>query len=70
MATIPQAIQGGVMIPQDRLINYASNFLKSEIDKIEELLKDDTIDSVSKDILRKLLKEYERDLEELEKETV
>ena len=58
------------MIPQDRLINYASNFLKSEIDKIEELLKDDTIDSVSKDILRKLLKEYERDLEELEKETV
>ena len=71
MATIPKAIQGGtVMIPQDRLINYASNFLESEIDKIEELLKNDTIDIVSEDILRKLLKEYERDLEVIERECV
>lgn len=62
-------IQGEVvMIPQDRLINYASSFLKSEIKKIEELLKDDTIDSVSEDILRKLLKEYEHDLEVIERE--
>nr|DAQ90302.1 MAG TPA: Protein of unknown function (DUF2624) [Caudoviricetes sp.] len=58
------------MIPQDRLINYASNFLESEIDKIEELLKNDTIDIVSEDILRKLLKEYERDLEVIEREAV
>ena len=58
------------MIPQDRLINYASNFLESEIDKIEELLKNDPIDIVSEDILRKLLKEYERDLEVIEREAV
>lgn len=56
------------MIPQDRLINYASNFLESEIDKIEELLKNDTIDIVSEDILRKLLKEYKHDLEVIERE--
>lgn len=56
------------MIPQARLINYASSFLNSEIKKIEELLKDDTIDSVSEDILRKLLKEYEHDLEVIERE--
>ena len=56
------------MIPQDRLINYASNFLESEIDKIEELLKNDTIDSVSEGILRKFLKEYEHDLKVIERE--
>ena len=58
------------MIPKNRLMNYASNFLESEIENIEKLLKDETVDDVSKDILSKLLKEYERDLEELEKETV
>ena len=64
-------IQGGtVMIPQDRLISYANNFLESEIENIEKLLNDETVDDVSKDILSKLLKEYERDLEELEKEIV
>lgn len=58
------------MIPQNRLINYASNFLESEIEKIEELLKDDTIDSVSEGILRKLLEEYKHDLEVIERECV
>ena len=29
------------MIPQARLINYASNFLESEIENIEKLLKDE-----------------------------
>lgn len=58
------------MIPQDRLISYANNFLESEIENIEKLLNDETVDDVSKDILSKLLKEYERDLEELEKEIV
>ena len=58
------------MIPQDKLIEYASEYFKAEIEKIVELLKDETVDDVSKDILSKLLKEYERDLEELEKETV
>lgn len=58
------------MIPQDRLINYASNFLESEIDQIEKLLKDETVDDVSKDILSKLLREYKHDLEGIEKECV
>lgn len=56
------------MIPQYRLIEYASNFLESEIEKIEELLKDDNLDSENKDKLRELLKEYEYDLEEAERE--
>lgn len=55
------------MIPQDRLIKYASNFLKSEIEKIEELLKHN-MDSMSEDLLRKLLKEYKHDLEVIERE--
>ncbi len=56
------------MIPQDRLINYASNFLESEIDQIEKLLKDETVDDVSKDILSKLLREYKHDLEVIKRE--
>lgn len=51
------------MIPQARLINYASNFLESEIENIEKLLKDDSIDGASRDILNKLLNEYKHDLE-------
>lgn len=51
------------MIPQDRLMNYASNFLDSEIENIEKLLKDETVDDASKDILSKLLNEYKHDLE-------
>lgn len=56
------------MIPQDRLINYAINFLESEIENIEKLLKDETVDDVSKDILSKLLNEYKHDLEVIERE--
>lgn len=56
------------MIPQDRLINYASNFLESEIEDIEKLLNDETVDDVSKDILSKLLNEYKHDLEVIERE--
>lgn len=56
------------MIPQYRLIEYASNFLESEIEKTEELLKDDSLANADKDLLRKLLKEYELDLEEAERE--
>lgn len=58
------------MIPQDRLINYASNFLESEIESIEKLLNDETVDDVSKDILNKLLGEYKHDLEVIEREAV
>lgn len=56
------------MIPQDRLINYASNFLESEIENIEKLLKDEEVGDASKDILSKLLKEYKHDLEVIERE--
>ena len=56
------------MIPQDRLINYASNFLESEIENIEKLLKDETVGDASKDILSKLLNEYKHDLEVIERE--
>lgn len=58
------------MIPQARLINYASNLLESEIENIEKLLKDETVDDASKDILNKLLKEYKHDLEVIEREAV
>lgn len=58
------------MIPQARLINYASNFLESEIENIEKLLKDETVDDASKDILNKPLKEYKHDLEVIEREAV
>lgn len=56
------------MIPQYKLIGYASEFLRSEIERIEERLKDDSIHNADKDILRKSLKEYEHDLEEAERE--
>lgn len=58
------------MIPQARLINYARNFLDSEIEKIEELLKHNNVDSMSEDLLRKLLNEYKHDLEVIERECV
>lgn len=56
------------MIPQYRLIEYASDFLESEIERIEEQLKDDSIHNADKDTLRKILKEYELDLEDAERE--
>lgn len=56
------------MIPQSRLINYASNFLESEIENIEKLIKDETVNDVGKELLSKLLKEYRHDLEVIERE--
>nr|DAW78836.1 MAG TPA: hypothetical protein [Caudoviricetes sp.] len=56
------------MIPQDRLINYASNFLESEIENIEKLLQDEAVNDVGKELLSKLLKEYKHDLEVIERE--
>lgn len=58
------------MIPQSRLMNYARNFLDSEIEKIEELLKHNNMDSMSEDLLRKLLNEYKHDLKVIEMECV
>lgn len=56
------------MIPQARLINYASNFLESEIENIEKLLKDEAVNDVGKEPLSKLLNEYKHDLEVIERE--
>lgn len=56
------------MIPQDRLINYASNFLESEIEKIERLLKCKSINTESKEVLIQVLNEYKHDLEVIERE--
>ena len=58
------------MIPQNRLINYASNFLDSEIQEIGQLLEADNVSDADRELLSELLKDYERDLEELERETV
>ncbi len=56
------------MIPQARLINYANNFLESEIEGIEKLLKDDRVNTESREVLTKILKEYKHDLEVIERE--
>lgn len=56
------------MIPEHRLIEYALNFLESEIEKIEKLIKDETVNDVGKELLSELLKEYKHDLEVIEME--
>lgn len=56
------------MIPQDRLINYASNFLESEIQEIGLILEIDDVSDADREQLSRLLKEYERDLEVIERE--
>ena len=71
MATIPKAIQGGtVMIPQNRLTNYASSFLESEIEKIERLLKCKSVNTESREVLAQILNEYKHDFEVIERECV
>ena len=56
------------MIPQNRLMNYASNFLDSEIEKIERLLKCRSVNVEGREILAQILNEYKRDLEVIERE--
>lgn len=58
------------MIPQARLINYASNFLESEIEKIERLLKCKAVNTESREVLIQVLNEYKHDLEVIERECV
>ena len=58
------------MISQDKLINYASSFLDSEIQEIGLILEVDDVSDADRELLSELLKDYERDLEELERETV
>lgn len=56
------------MISQDKLINYASSFLDSEIQEIGLILEIDDVSDADREQLSRLLKEYERDLEVIERE--
>lgn len=56
------------MILHSKLVNYATNFLESEIEQTEKLLKKHSVSENDKKILSRLLKEYKRDLKELEVE--
>ncbi len=56
------------MIPQNRLMKYASNFLESEIEDIERLLKCRSVNAESREVLTQVLNEYKRDLEVIERE--
>lgn len=58
------------MIPQNRLIRYASNFLESEIEDIERLLKCRSVNAESREVLTQVLNEYKHDLEVIEREEV
>lgn len=51
---------------QSKLINYATNFLESEIEQIDKLLSEKNRSQEERYILSRLKREYERDLEELE----
>lgn len=56
------------MIPQDRLIKYATLFLEFGIDNVEKLLERNDFDKFDTIILKKQLEEYKHDLEAIEKE--
>jgi len=55
------------MLFQERVENYAINFLEEEIQTIDELLKRKNTSDNEKGILEKLRNMYLKDLEELEK---
>ena len=55
------------MLRQERIENYAINFLDEEIRQIDELLKRENISDKEKSILEGLRNMYLKDLEELEK---
>lgn len=55
------------MLFQERVENYAINFLSEEIKTIDELLKRKNTSDNEKGILEKLRNMYLEDLEELEK---
>ena len=55
------------MIPQDRLIKYATFFLELGIDNVEKLLEHTDFDKFNTAILNKQLEEYKHDLEEIRK---
>ncbi|MGO3751191.1 MAG: hypothetical protein ACTJGH_00320 [Peptoniphilaceae bacterium] len=53
------------MISEEKLKIYASNFLESEIESIDKLLKENRSEE-DRYILSRLKKEYENDLKEIE----
>lgn len=55
------------MIPQDRLIKYATFFLELGIENVEKLLERNDFDKFNTAILNKQLEEYKHDLEEIRK---
>lgn len=55
------------MLFQERIENYAINFLEEEIKTIDKLLKRKNISDEEKGILEGLRNMYLKDLEELEK---
>lgn len=50
---------------QSKLINYATNFLESEIEQIDELLSERNRSQEYRYILTRLRDEYKKDLEEI-----
>ncbi|MBL7575541.1 hypothetical protein SAMN00017477_1045 [Peptoniphilus asaccharolyticus DSM 20463] len=54
-----------MMISESKLLNYASNFLESEIEQINKLLSEENRSQEDRYILTRLKREYERDLEEI-----
>ena len=57
------------MVSEDKLKHYAVNFLKPEIDKIHEALEviqNDTERDGERRLLTELVRDYERDLTEIE----
>ena len=57
------------MVSEDKLRHYSISFLKSEIDKIHEALEviqDDEERDGERRLLTELVRDYERDLSEIE----
>lgn len=57
-----------IMISQDKLIRYASNFLNWEITELEQLLEMDDVSNAEKELFKEQLKVLKRDAEEIERE--
>ena len=56
------------MISQAKIVNYALDFLDSEIESIEKLLKSKNIDKKSSAMLDILLEKYKLDFKAIKRE--
>lgn len=54
------------MITDSRILIYALNFLKEEIEQVEELIKSNKTSEIVRYHLSQLLKQYKQDLKKLE----